>query len=961
MMMETVLSRSIRLMFAGGIAATIGLLAQPVLAQETAKDDSIMQRVEITGSSIKRIAKEGALPVQTLTRAEIAQSGATNVADLVAALPAMQGFITASASVNGSGGGVQTASVHAIGSAYTLVLLNGHRMAPYSTGSAVNLASIPLSAVERVEILTDGASTLYGSDAIAGVVNFILKKNQTDFNADLTYNAPQQSGGKSANVALSKGWGNLENDGFNVLLAYSHDEQKELNADQRGFARSGVLPFTFGGKKYTEFFTSINSIPGNVDVTDAAGNEATFNPSLSNTGACAHANTFVRGDLCRYDFAATVNLIPEMKRDSFFGSGNFKLNKDTTLFAEAVLTNFTSTARFAAPAQPLNIIQTDPVTNVTTSNPNYIGAYNTSVKPLLAGFGVDPNTVQNADMYLRLADAGGRTDAWKTDAKHLVLGVDGNLKGWDYNASYTHSENTQKDDAVAGYVSGTAFDALIKSGAYNPFVLQTDGAQVLAPAVLHQTLDVTKSKIDVLGAHGSADLFKMAGGTAQLGLGADYTKQAYTDEPSAISQGPNKQQPNFTDVIIGGSTGLLPFDTTRNSWGTFAELLMPVIKNLDVTAAVRYDSYDAAKNSQNFDINGNLLPPATQGNADSKATYKLSVRYQPVQSLLLRGSYGSGFKAPTLLQITQPLSNGGSSNFHPCPITDPASPLFAYCKPGSSEYGLLNSGNAQTGSNGLKPEESNQGTVGFRLEPNNNLSFGVDFWDVKLKNQIQTLPEKLVFENPAYLQYISLYFDPIQKSNVLVGTLSPVNLSSSHYRGLDWDTTLKGRTPIGRAALNWSGTYMLKAEKNVPGSGVESSVGRFDAYHDVSFRVISRLVASLKTGDRYTNSLTMNYRSGYHDEVLTASDSAVRVVNADGTIGGTAGMARDVDSYMTFDWQLKADINKSFILTGGIKNLFNQDPPFSDRIDGGGNQSGYDGRYTDPLGRTFYVAANYKF
>jgi len=180
MIKETILSRSVRLMFMAGL----GVAALPVMAEEN------IQRVEITGSAVKRVAVEGALPVQTLSKAQIEQTGATTVADLVATLPSMQGFVTSSASINGGGGGVQTASVHAIGTGYTLVLLNGRRIAPYSSGSAVNLASIPLSAVERVEILTDGASALYGSDAIAGVVNFILKKNQTDANIELTYNRP---------------------------------------------------------------------------------------------------------------------------------------------------------------------------------------------------------------------------------------------------------------------------------------------------------------------------------------------------------------------------------------------------------------------------------------------------------------------------------------------------------------------------------------------------------------------------------------------------------------------------------------------------------------------------------------------------------------------------------------------------------------------------------------------------
>ena len=137
MMKETILSRSVRLMFMAGL----GVAALPAMAEEN------IQRVEITGSAVKRVAVEGALPVQTLSKAQIEQTGATTVADLVATLPSMQGFVTSSASINGGGGGVPTASVHASGTGYTLVLLNGRRIAPDRSGSAGNLASIPLSAV----------------------------------------------------------------------------------------------------------------------------------------------------------------------------------------------------------------------------------------------------------------------------------------------------------------------------------------------------------------------------------------------------------------------------------------------------------------------------------------------------------------------------------------------------------------------------------------------------------------------------------------------------------------------------------------------------------------------------------------------------------------------------------------------------------------------------------------------
>ena len=957
MMVETAMARSIRLMCAGGLA--LGMHAA-AMAQQAADPDTIT-RVEITGSSIKRIAKEGSLPVQTLTRADIEQSGVQNVADLVAQLPSMQGFITSSASVNGNGGGVQTASIHAIGTQYTLVLLNGRRMAPYGTGSAVNLASIPLAAVERVEILTDGASTLYGSDAIAGVINFILKKNQTDLIVEGTYNQPQKTGGKSSNFSISKGWGNVEADGFNVQVSYSHDEQKELNASQRDFANSGVHKFTNNGKQYATWQTSINSTPANVEVV-TANDDVVLNTDLLNKNGCTQANTFSRSGACRFDYAATVQLLPELKRDSVFANGTLKLGKDTTAFSEVVLSKFTNTARYAPAAQPLTVFSTDPVSGVKTVNNNYIGAYNSSVVPLLAGQGINAADVTDALFYYRGADAGGRTDEYRTDAIHFVAGIDSTVAGWDVGAAFTHSQNKQTDKALAGYMSGNKFEELIRTGKYNPFVSAAGAASVLAAAVLHQDLDKTKSTIDVISAHASREVFDLPGGAAALGVGADFTKQKYEDTPSQIAMGPGAGNPGWTDVEIGGGTGSQALDASRQNWGAFAELLMPIAKDLEATTAVRYDSYDAVeKHNVSYDSTGKAAPSGKLGEDVAKATYKLALRYTPTQSLLLRGSYGTGFKAPTMNNIADPLKNAGSSNAFPCPVKSP-DPRAVYCRPGSSEYGLLDSGNPATGAGALKAETSKQATLGFRLEPSTMLSVGLDWWDVKLKNQIRTFSQDQLFTNPTLAnQWIAVYADPIQKSNVLVAVRSPLNLASSHFSGLDWDTTFRSATPIGKASINWTGTYMLKAEQDTPGIGTEKSIGRFNSYDDVVFRVVSRLIFTLKTSEKLSNSLTVNYRSGYHDKVLTADDAAVRVVNADGSIGGVTGMERDVKSYTTLDYQAKLNYVKNLTVTAGIRNLLDQDPPFSVRNSGGGNQVGYDGRYADPLGRTFYITAQYKF
>jgi len=941
------MSRSVRLICASGMA--VGM--QAAVAQ-TAPDAPI-QRVEITGSSIKRISAEGALPVQTLTKQQIEQTGATSVADLIATLPSMQGFTTSSMSVNGGGGGLQTASIHSIGEGYTLVLLNGRRLAPATSGSTVNLASIPLAAVERVEILTDGANTLYGSDAIAGVVNFILKKNQTDLVVEGSYNQPKSTSGSSSNISVSKGWGDLDHDGFNVLLSAAHDENTEMYASERNFSKSGVIPFWDNGKQYSLYQLSSNSIPGNATVKyKGANGKATsksFGPNYLETGKCNGPHLFNVGNRCLFDYASTVEDTPALKRDSLFGSLNYKINEKTNFFLEALASSFTNTAQYAPPAQPLGI-------------PVGSALYKKSILPYLSRLGVDPNSVTSVTMNLRLSDAGGRADEYKTDAKHLAFGVDGSFNNFDYRAAYTHSENTQKDKAAGGYMSLNKFDELVDSGKFDPFAPPGSSKEVLAPAVLHNVFNETKSKLDVLQGSASTELFNMPAGTSQLAVGADYTRQKYSEAPDAYSQGQNKQQPDFTDAIVGGGAGALPIDASRKSYGAYGELLLPLMKRMDLTASTRYDHFSAVTNNKNFDTDGNLIASGTQGKAASKTTYKLALRWNPVDSLLIRGSYGTGFKAPTLNNIVKPLVNGGSSQFHSCPITSTSDPRYPLCNPGSSEYNLLTGGNASTGDGALKPEESKQATLGFRLEPTAGLSIGFDFWDVKLTNQIKTLSEDTVFGNPkVYDSLLRSYYDPIQKQNVLAAALTPFNLASSHYQGIDWDHTYKTSTPYGKLNVQWTGTFMSKAEQDTPGTGVEKNIGRFNSYSDVTFRWISKLTTSLRTSNGQTHSLTANYHSGYTDQVYTEDDSVVRVVNADGSLGDYVPFKRRVSSYTTLDWQSKIAISRQFTLTAGIKNIADIAPPFTIRNAGGGNQSGYDGRYADPAGRQFYLTGSYKY
>ena len=941
-------------------AALLALGSALLVPAANAQTVQSVERIEITGSSIKRTDAETALPITVIKREDIERSGFTTAADLIQSLPSMQGFVTASKSVNGGGGGATTASLHSIGSAYTLVLLNGRRLAPYNTGTTVNLNSIPLSMVERIEVLTDGASAIYGADAIAGVVNFILKKNSTTGELAVTANLPQKKGGKSASASVTKGFGDLDRDRFNVLFGLAAEKQKELTAEQRDFSKSGFIPFEYNGKQVTTWFSSSNSIPGTVILNDRTGNgdgDAFYSPDFLKTGKCG-PRSVLRAGVCRFDFSSTVQNIPDSQRVSLFGTGRFKVTEGTTVFSEIGYSDYKTNPRFAPPAQP-GIFMTQALVD-------------RHVTPYLAQLGIpagsfypvgDPSFL-GPSINLRVYDAGGRTDEYRTKTIHAVVGVEGAIGDIDYSVYGTHSENKFTDTLTSGYLSSNKFNALVASGAFDPLSAGIGtSAAVLAPAVLHQVFDSSKSELNIFSAKASKPLLKLGAGDLAVGLGLDAGRQRFVDFPSAIAMGQNALQPNFTDTPIGGSSGLLPFDSKRSTTGIYAEVVAPVLKSLEISGAVRYDSFTAVTNSQNFNAAGSPIAAATQGKKASDTTFKVSLRFQPMSELLVRASIGTGFKAPTLANITTPVQAAGSTGFHDCP-PGLAANLRTFCTPVSSEYNLRTGGNPRTDTAGLKPETSEQWTVGFRVEPARELSFGVDLWRVKLKDRIDVLPEDVAFsDGVTYGALFSVLPDPVTGRPTLTFTQSPSNLGKASYTGLDFDVTSNVVTPIGKLTSRATVTYMIESKYEVTGlPGYQTSLGRIGPDTDATFRWLANLSFSLDSG-AFTNTFNVSLKPGYRDAESTAtSGSEIRLVNANGSIGGRVGVDRKVSSYSLVDWQGRYQFNTSLGLTLGIKNLFDEKPPFSiQNLDGTGNMRGYDARYADPLGRQFYVSGSYKF
>ncbi|MEF7615834.1 TonB-dependent receptor [Aquincola sp. MAHUQ-54] len=892
------------------------------------------QRVEVTGSAVRRIDAETALPVQILHRADIERSGATSLAELIQNLPAMQGHVNLSQSVGGGGGGYADASIHGIGGERTLVLLNGRRMAAWAgqnfTGftAGTNLNTIPLAAVERVEILTDGASAIYGADAIAGVVNFILRKDLETGTASLNHSIPKGGAGRNTVLSATKGFGSLERDGHNTLLSISHERQQHLLAPERSFSRRGTIPFGQDGKRYVFFNGSVYGAPANYIIVDPETQGGVrFNAGngyLNQNQACARGHVAVDG-FCQFDFVPTIETLPEAEQTSLFGSFSKSLGGTKLLQFDAVYSELSVTSRIA-PAP------------VGAQIPTGSALYDLYMPG--GAQALDPTATYGDDLYAywRGIDTGKRTVDDRTRTLHLSASLSGTAGAWEYTGALTRSQSRWTKEYLGGYLKQNELTAAVGSGALDPFLLPGQqgaaGNEALAGMQYLGTFAQGWSTLTSAELRGARPLFSLPGGRAQLGIGADFRRESIEYRPSEIAQG-------VTNAIAGDTAQDRPYDAARNVWGLYGELVLPVTRTLEFTAALRHDDYSDFGTTDNA---------------------KLAVRFQPSRQWLLRGSFSTGFRAPEPPQLAAGRQyfgkTGGAYN---CPQAALAAlkavdPLVA-CAPDGSQYDVI-----AGGAKDLQPEKSRQLSVGLRFEPVAWASVGADLWHVRIKDRILELSESAVMaDDAAYLKNFTVFVDPGTNRHLVALYLPNENLGEERYTGIDWDGRLTLDTPFGRLVntLKWSHIFSYKYQRE-SGGAWHSSLGRYED-GKTTFRNLVRLSGTLYSG-AWQNTLTLNYRSGYRDADCTADACGlVRELNPDGSLGDVVDMTgRRVSSYTTVDLQTRYAASKALTLTAGILNLFDRDPPLSLKIDGG-HQIGYDNRYTDPRGRTLYLNAQYAF
>ena len=909
---------------------SMAVIATPVLAQTTPPAPLKVERVEITGSNVKRAADEGSLPVQIVTREELTRAGITSAEQLLSRVSA-NGTGTDNLSSNvgiqlgttdRNNNGNSSANLRGLGASSTLVLLNGRRVSTHGAkGNAVDLNSIPLAAVERVEILKDGASAIYGTDAIGGVINFILRKDYqggevTGF-ADLTHDG----GGNIFRGSLLGGWGDIAKDGYNVMASITFDKQELLKGSQRAFSNGnqplrGLSTDTTGTPFATQTGSAGSAIgasfrtPATGTSTFTRANLLSFQGNCNSVPGMAQYE-FVLNDFaaarfgCTFDTGSTAILLQPNERTNFVSRGSFKINSDTTAFVEALASRSVAKKQFEA-------LQLTTTGTLLGARYPVGGAYYQNLSAYIPAF--DPT--RPIAYRWRCEICGPREFETTSDSYRLLAGLDGTLAGkWDYKLGVSTAASKAASVLGNGFLYQAPLIAALASGIVNPFLLpgqtQTAAAIALMEAAKARGAKLFDGESTLLQADGSitGEVWQLPAGPVSVAAGFDLRREGYK-----FSDGSKTSQPIFN----------VPFDAefpkvSRNVAAAYAEVLIPIIKGLEVTGAVRHDRYS--------DFGGTTNP-------------KVSFRWNPVEQVLFRGSYNTGFRAPSFFQLYGAQGDGQI----PGNIKDPV-----LCGPGVTDPAVcaIRPDARQGGNPDLRPETSKQWTLGAVFSPTRWLSASVDLWEIKRSSRIYELTPQQVIAN--YTTF---------PENLVRGTdgrldgpggyirAGFVNADGDVTRGID--VALRASSVIAGAKWTASldGTYIDSFRSRVFSTEpfVEYA-GRWTT-RDLYVRWKHTAQVSFERGP-WAGTVGQQFTAGYKDELPYGPPPA--------------GFNPNVKAYVIYNLSASYSGLRNTVITAGVKNVFNTDPPFTahnyDFVGG----AGWDPRVADPRGRAYTLNVNYKF
>jgi iron complex outermembrane recepter protein len=899
-------------------------------------------KIEVVGSSIKRSLEDQALPVQVFTKEDIARLGVQNIEQLIQKITASasMGAINGATSAGTETFGQSSVSLRGLGSRRTLVLLDGQRVAPFAQeltglGGGVDINAIPVSMIERVEVLTDGASSVYGSDALAGVINFVLRRNYTGVTVGYEYDWPTRSGGGTTNnFWVNAGYGDINKDKFNFTLGYQNRRESTLSAADREFSKSGNVPPFFANGATPSGRVEGVWVPGSSLHDNSASSSNPFgistqgygNPGADSPGCAAMLMFDVgskpragTGHNCNFDSAPFVSLFPKVDMQSVAGTFDFQLTPEARLYVTGLWTENKITEAIQPAPVRAGFLATDtffegsgvdPELLIFPGNPNYPHAW-------LQSHGLGAMDGQPLGVSNRAFAAGGRTEFYKNTQQQLVAGVKGTwLKNWDYDVNGLYSESKSDGSVTGGFFSqlnfvkawntigntaGSYVDPWAVAGVQNPTL-----AAALASANYNGPTSTAKETLSEIKAKTSGDIYDLPAGPLTMAVGLLYRYEKY-DLTVADVLG--------TGDIAGFGAPIVPQSGNRGVTSGFVEFAIPATKELNFSVSGRFDHYTDLKTD------------------DTPLTGKISGTWQPWKWGMFRGGYGTGFRAPSLGELHSPLVLGTSEQF--------IDPLFP-------DVGVQQV-NAFTGGNpNLKPEKSQQATFGFVWTPMPNLTGRIDWWGIKIKDFI-IAPAALGLVNAARAG--GFLFNPGEVTFAPDGEIDTVNeqlqnAAKATFSGLDLSTDWRMPSAWGTWGIDYNGTYYFKADLKTL-VDTEKNVATL-----VNSNTLVPLILPINGGviPRYKQTVTLSWLYGpwgatLSNNYITAYETGPNQVD---------GAPHFVPSFNTWDAQVSFSGIKYVQLVLGARNLFDKNPnlfiPTSNQF-----QYGYDPSLYDPRGRVVYA------
>lgn len=944
------LNKLIQALALAGLSTQV--FAQDVQQQDDAVEtDAKVERIRVTGSSIKRTAIEGDLPITVFSRADINAAGITSAEQLL-----LQMNIAGNSSDNlaSNGGivseeqrgnnGVSGANLRGQGSDATLVLLNGRRVATHGLkGRAVDLNSIPFAALERVEVLRDGASAVYGTDAIGGVINFITKTDYTGAEASAFADHTEAGGGNIYRTNILFGTGDINKDGWNVFGTLSYKKNEVLNGNDRDFSNTfqperGLSPDTRGTPFATVFnrgATQPNLIgTGLTDPLDGQSVIAVNILDLPGASGCESG-----GDMmgpydqrlwssessryaCAWDYPAAARIQQPQESVDFIGRASFKLADEHTATLEFVASQVDVSKAF----EP-NQISPGSTFGPDTWYPSTGAAYDTIYNALADYFGADQlNYGERIAYRWRCMACGPREIETTTKSYRLLAAFEGVIADWDYNIGVSRASSESDSTLGTGYHYTAELQEVLGSGLINPFLMPGESQSAEGMAALNAAsaygvkLYGGESIMTQIDATFSGEIgLELPGGTIMMAAGTDLRREEFKfngDERAEL-------RPIFN----------APFDNanvldkvSRDIKAVFAEIYLPILDNLDVTLAGRYDKYDGF---------GSTTNP------------KISFSYRPIEELMFRGAYSTGFKVPSFNQLFNGLTE---SQYTGLDLADPAT-----CPGGVADENVVGCERIQPveifgGKEDLDPEESEQKSFGFVAVPMDNFNFSVDWWEIERTDTIRSAPRDVLIEN--YDLFSANWLRNAQGEVVAIDRRY-INSGGTLTRGIEIDANLTGELAGGAWKINLNGSYIdtfkTKGIDSLPYS--ENQVGDYVRYYNLPIKWKHTLNLTYVLGD-WSHSLTQLYRDGYNDELPVSVRNETYVPSQ---------WNPKVDEYITYNYSVTYKGIDDLSVTFGIKNLFDEDPPFTAHQNDFAAGAGWEPRIADPRGRSYTLLLEYKF